>query len=344
MFGRHVRHSMLILSLSMLTASDAQACHWWKSCFGAPATTFYAPYTASYAPAGCGQTVSYMPQTAYRTVYVNAPVMAYQPVTAANPCTGCPTTVMRPVVSYVTQAQLVPYTTYRPVVTQAATPCCGAAPVVTSYAPAAPAVMAAPAPVAAPCCGAAAAAPAPLAAPATVMTAAPMGTPGAAVPSLAPPSGYPAAAAVTQQPTMAAPSLYPPQTAAPPVVTAPPTVAAPPSTAAPQTTFGQDNRVPAGALPPTTNPTPPADTAPQNRTFENPNGTKPTQPESRLLLPPRTEPANSDSNRALRGLDPEENQDRFTAIPLRPSPFRPASLVTPAPADGRDATWQASRR
>ncbi|HEY2893053.1 MAG TPA: hypothetical protein VGJ16_02525 [Pirellulales bacterium] len=343
MYGRHVRHSIMILSLSMLTASDAQACHWWKSCFGpAPATTFYAPYTASYAPTGCGQTVSYMPQTAYRTVYVNAPVMGYQPVTSANPCTGCATTVMRPVVSYVTQAQLVPYTTYRPVVTQAATPCCGAAPVMTSYAPAAPAVPAimAPAPAPAPCCGAAAAAPATYAAPATVMTGAPVGTPGAAVPSLAPMPGYPTPApALTQQPAMAAPSLYPP-----PVAT-PPAVVAPPANTAPQSIFGQDNRLPAGALPPTSNPNPPVDTAPQNRTFENPNGTKPNQPESRLLLPPRTEPANSDSNRALRGLDPEQNQDRFTAIPLRqPSPFRPASLVTPIPADGRDATWQASRR
>jgi hypothetical protein len=75
-----------------------------------------------------------MPQTCYRTVYVNQPVVAYRPTTACDPC-GRATTVMRPVTTYVSQARLVPYTTYRPVATTVARPCCARVPTATYYAP-----------------------------------------------------------------------------------------------------------------------------------------------------------------------------------------------------------------
>ena len=59
--------------------------------------------------------------------YVNRPVTSYVPQPACDAC-GRSTTVMRPVTSYVAQPQLVPYTTYRPVVDDRGRPCCGAAP------------------------------------------------------------------------------------------------------------------------------------------------------------------------------------------------------------------------
>jgi hypothetical protein len=117
MIGPKVRGSLVALAVLSLPSSSAQACDLWHKWFGAPTTTFYAPYTASYAPAGCGQTVNYMPQTCYRTVYVNAPVVSYRPVSTCNPCTGGATTVLRPVVC----SALVPCTTYRPVVAAAPT-------------------------------------------------------------------------------------------------------------------------------------------------------------------------------------------------------------------------------
>jgi hypothetical protein len=115
--------------------------HWFSracGCGAQPAT--YAP--ATYAPAvvqaplPAPTVVNYVPQTCYRTQYVNAPVTTYRPVMGCDPCTGFPVTTMRPVTSYVQQARLVPYTTYRAVV--AAAPCspCGGAAV--RYAPAAP--------------------------------------------------------------------------------------------------------------------------------------------------------------------------------------------------------------
>jgi hypothetical protein len=143
--------ALTVLALSV-TPAEAQCCGGWQRWFGRPATTaYYAPYVASYAPAGYGQVVNYVPQTSYRTVYMNAPVVAYSPVTACNACGGA-TTVLRPVTTYAVQPRLVPYTTYRPVVVGAA-PACGCAvpaavapvtaayyapsvPVVSGYAPA----------------------------------------------------------------------------------------------------------------------------------------------------------------------------------------------------------------
>ncbi len=68
-------------------------------------------------------TVRYVPQTCYRTVVQRVPVTTYRPHTSCDPCTGCATTCMRPVTTYVQQCRRVPYTTYRAVVHQAAS-CC----------------------------------------------------------------------------------------------------------------------------------------------------------------------------------------------------------------------------
>lgn len=89
--------------------------------------TVYAPvvpdYTAGYAAAPCGtctttctqKVCSYVPQTAYRTSYVNVPVTTYRPVTTQNACSGCTTTCMRPITTYVQRPTVVPYTAYRQV-------------------------------------------------------------------------------------------------------------------------------------------------------------------------------------------------------------------------------------
>jgi hypothetical protein len=71
-------------------------------------------------------TANYVPQTCYRTQYVNVPVTTYRPATGTDPCTGCPVTCMRPTISYVQQARLVPYTTFRVVLSNASSGCCGA--------------------------------------------------------------------------------------------------------------------------------------------------------------------------------------------------------------------------
>ena len=76
---------------------------------------------------------NYVPQVAYRTVYTNVPVTALRPVSTVNPCTGCPVTALQPVTTYRLQPQLVPYTTYRPVMNA-----CGCAPTTVGYAPACP--------------------------------------------------------------------------------------------------------------------------------------------------------------------------------------------------------------
>lgn len=144
MIGRTLRVALVAATMLTIPAASARACHLFDRCCGR-ATTYYAPYVASYAPTCCAQpqVVNYVPQTCYRTVYVNAPVVAYRPTTACDAC-GRATTVMRPVTTYVTQARMVPYTTYRAVVAPAQ-PCCGAAPVTSTYAPAVSTVPAAPA-------------------------------------------------------------------------------------------------------------------------------------------------------------------------------------------------------
>ena len=63
----------------------------------------------------CGQQLvcNYVPQTCYKTQTVAVPVTTMRPVCGTDPCTGCRTTVMRPVVTYQQQVQYVPYSSYR---------------------------------------------------------------------------------------------------------------------------------------------------------------------------------------------------------------------------------------
>ena len=94
--------------------------------------TAYAPVVPDYAAAAqtayavsqpcstctttCTQRVcNYVPQTAYRTAYVNTPVTTYRPFVSSDACSGCTTTCMRPVTSYVLRPTVVPYTSYRQV-------------------------------------------------------------------------------------------------------------------------------------------------------------------------------------------------------------------------------------
>ena len=109
-------------------------------------------YTASYAAPQCGtctttctqRVCNYVPQTAYRTSYVNVPVTTYRPVTTQNACSGCTTTCMRPITTYVQRPTLVPYTAYRQVCRTVTSQ-----PQTTYFAQ--PAAAAQPIPTAAPC-------------------------------------------------------------------------------------------------------------------------------------------------------------------------------------------------
>src|ERR1700685_2616328 len=98
MIGRNLQFALASFATCLVLAAGPATCQ--AQLFGgccnraAPVTT-YRPLFAPVAP----QTVSYMPYTAYRTVYANMPVTAYQPVAACGPC-GTPTTVMRPVTTY----------------------------------------------------------------------------------------------------------------------------------------------------------------------------------------------------------------------------------------------------
>ena len=131
MIGRKLTSTLVALAFVAIPATPTQAfCHLFGRC--KPTTTFYTPVVAAYAPAAptcCARptVVNYMPQTAYRTVYVQRPVTSYVAQPACDAC-GRSTTVMRPVTSYVAQPQLVPYTTYRPVMSTVAQPCAARGP------------------------------------------------------------------------------------------------------------------------------------------------------------------------------------------------------------------------
>src|SRR5580658_7322883 len=124
MVAQKMRTVLVALSVAVLGAypSQSDACCFWRSMT-----------TANYAPAPACNTCNYVPQVAYRTVYTNVPVTVMRPISTINPCTGCPVTTLQPTTSYRLQPQLVPYTTYRPVMTS----CC-AAPTAVGYAPACP--------------------------------------------------------------------------------------------------------------------------------------------------------------------------------------------------------------
>ena len=160
----HVRQegscsALVAVTMLSVPVAPVRACHWFDRMCGKQ-TTYYAPVAAApCCAAPVQQTVSYMPTTAYRSVIVNRPVVSYSPQMACDAC-GRQTTVMRPVTTFVAQQQLVPYTTFRPVVTAmpvAQAPCCGSTPVVAAMPVAQPMMVASPIPVAAPapCCGSA---------------------------------------------------------------------------------------------------------------------------------------------------------------------------------------------
>lgn len=379
MFGRNLQRGLASFAACLALAAVPAASH--AQLFGgccnraAPVST-YRPLFAPAAPVAA-QTVSYMPYTAYRTVYANMPVTAYQPVQACGPC-GTPTTVMRPVTTYALQPQLVPFTTYRPVVTSVA----------AAYAPVAPA------------CGACAAA-GPVGVPVvpSQMSTTTVGSPYYAAPAAAPCSGCAAAPPATSvigpgMPGSTVPSL--------PNINAPP--ALPPNQPIPQanSTFapnGATNPPPAAGYPGAANypvqpqqyvsPMPPT-TQPGNGAIGNgatgngsagssgsgnssgtgssSNSNGGPQPQSRLqqrvipdVAPPPVNytPDSGDSLPKTNGsgvegqktnlqqpklLNPE---DRMTARPMRSTLYRPisepvlqAGAVEPAPLG--DDGWRAA--
>ncbi|HEV3003672.1 MAG TPA: hypothetical protein VGX78_04395, partial [Pirellulales bacterium] len=131
---RSLRTSTVALAMAAAVFSspaESQAIfHWFQNCCNggglfAPsaAVPVAAPVYTAYGADPCGcqpQRVSYVPQTCYRTQYVNAPTTVYRPVTVADPCTGCPVTTLRPMIAYVPQARQVPYVSYRIVYTNPA--------------------------------------------------------------------------------------------------------------------------------------------------------------------------------------------------------------------------------
>ncbi|HET6881195.1 MAG TPA: hypothetical protein VFI31_13630, partial [Pirellulales bacterium] len=139
-FGCRMNRRMIRMGLSAATlvaavvavpAESHAIFHWFSRCCGGTTPTYGTTplYGAPAADPCCAppqvtQTASYVPQTCYRTQYVNVPVTTYRPIQGRDPCTGCPVTCMRPTTTVVQQAQLVPYTTYRMVLSN---PCCGAA-------------------------------------------------------------------------------------------------------------------------------------------------------------------------------------------------------------------------
>jgi hypothetical protein len=101
----------LFAAASMLVPADAQA---FFGCFQKRQNATAALYGGTVCnPCGQQLVCNYVPQTCYRTQTVAVPVTTMKPVCGADPCTGCPTTVMRPVVTMQQQVQYVPYQSYR---------------------------------------------------------------------------------------------------------------------------------------------------------------------------------------------------------------------------------------
>lgn len=85
------------------------------SCYSPCTTQCYSPCPTKCSSPCITQTVRYVPQTSYRAYTVNVPVTTYQCYRVCDPCTGCLTTVRRPVTTYVRQVRYRPVTTYRAV-------------------------------------------------------------------------------------------------------------------------------------------------------------------------------------------------------------------------------------
>ena len=121
--------AVIAVTDSMLLALPAEAgplLDWWRSrprLFGrsepVPAVTAFSPAMGG-ACTTCTQTcqrvsVNYVPETSYRSMWVQTPVTSYRPSTSTDPCTGCQVTCMRPCTTYQWSLRRIPYTTYRPV-------------------------------------------------------------------------------------------------------------------------------------------------------------------------------------------------------------------------------------
>lgn len=172
-----------VTSAATFFAAPAQShaiFHWFRGCCGSQPAPLAAPVVEA-APVVTPTVVNYVPQTCYRTQYVTVPMTTYRPATGCDPCTGCPVTTMRPVIAYVQQARLVPYTTYRAVLTSGS-PCMPAYGAV-GYAPSSSCSGCSAAPAAQPYYNAAPASPATISAP---MGAAPIGAASPGAPTLAP--------------------------------------------------------------------------------------------------------------------------------------------------------------
>ena len=347
MTGRKLLRSLMAcgVSLSVVTqGATTEAC--WL--FQKKTTVAYAPVAVA---APVPQVCSYQPQTCYRTVYVNTPVTTYQPVAGTDPCTGCPTTCMRPVTTYVSQARMVPYTTYRPVFAPvAACNTCNYSPVVAAPACAtggcgqtvgyAPAVSYQPA--------------MPWSRPAATYTPAPAGglniAPTTGAPTLSSTMTYQPA---PYQPAAAAASSY----QSSPVVQSAPRVA-------PQTTFGTlGSSVPSlngtvvGAptiirvQPETSQPAPASRLAPVNPTFKDGNGNQSDtnkQDDSHLKPIPDTASENRKTGTAIPHT---EIPDRTTAYPTqRAWAFTPVAKSETVRGESDksenldDSGWRAARR
>ncbi|HUY32758.1 MAG TPA: hypothetical protein VMV69_08245 [Pirellulales bacterium] len=127
MMMRSLRTSTVAIGMAaalFVAPAESQAIfHWFNRCCNggglfaptAAAVPVATPtYTAYADPCGCQpQQAAYVPQTCYRTQYVNMPTTVYRPVTIADRCTGCPVTTMRPMIAYLPQARQVPYVSYR---------------------------------------------------------------------------------------------------------------------------------------------------------------------------------------------------------------------------------------
>ncbi len=123
------------LVFAEVSAGQACDCLWPWNWFRRPAAAYspatYASPVAAPACGSCAPVTTYMPVTAYRTVYQPTAVTAYQPVTSGCGLFNCfglfkccggasPATTFRPVTTVAYRPALVPYTTYRPVTTVSA--------------------------------------------------------------------------------------------------------------------------------------------------------------------------------------------------------------------------------
>src|SRR5690606_30415178 len=120
MYKSWIYEVVSIVGLSAaLISSTSQAC-WLTNCFSCCKPKPVATYAAAPACNVCPQQVSYVPQPSYGGVETCVHCTICMPETVCHPCAGVAQTVLRPVTTMVRRKVMVPYTTYRPVVTPVA--------------------------------------------------------------------------------------------------------------------------------------------------------------------------------------------------------------------------------